>query len=53
LQSSGLQAKYSKDSVFYLQVCILAALNFVPIYNVVKSLGEILDSGYYQTNQDI
>lgn len=53
VQSCGLQAKYSEDSEFALQVRMLAALSFVPIHDGVKSFEELLDFDYYQANQDL
>jgi hypothetical protein len=52
-QIEGLQDKYTIDPEFALSIRQLAALAFVPVVDIVKAFDDLLDSTFFQENEEL
>lgn len=52
-QTDGLQHQYTTDPEFALSIRQLAALAFVPTVDIVQAFNDLLDSTFFQDNEEI
>jgi len=52
-QTPALQERYTSDSDFAVSVRTLAALAFFPLSDIVRSFEELIDSPFFQQNEEV
>jgi len=52
-QIDGLKDKYTTDPEFALSIKQLAALAFVPVIDIIKAFDHLLDSTFFQENEEL
>src|SRR6218665_2491181 len=52
-QTPALQERYTSDSDFAVSVRTLAALAFIPLPDIVQSFEELIDSPFFQQNEEV
>ncbi|XP_025407409.1 uncharacterized protein LOC112681362 [Sipha flava] len=53
VQQTGLQQQYIEDSEFALQIRMMTALSFVPLYDVEQAFNDLMDTNYYTTHEEL